>query len=180
MVSVAVRPLYPLAAKATGVITRHIAVAPRIGIELPQTGLEATLAAIRSQNVSQAPGNNLLAKAGIFAAVPLGAVVWATGPVVAALAIAAAVLALEEDRGRAEPIGSAAGISRAAVVETAMPSAVVPGDSTDPARVAAAAVARPAWAPEVEAASVVEAGAAVVVGADSGPDRNKDSYRSMI
>jgi hypothetical protein len=99
--------------------------------------------------------------------------------VVAAWAIAAAVPALEEDHGRAEPIASAAGISRVAVVETAVPSEVVPGDLTDPARAAAVAVGLPAWALGVEEVSrVVEAGVAAEAGADSGPDRNKDIQRS--
>lgn len=78
---------------------------------------------------------------------------------------ARAALALVAAPEQAELIGSAAGTSRVAVAETAMPSEVVPGDSAVPARVEAAVVAPPAWdlvvveeVPEVAAVAGVDRG----------------------
>jgi hypothetical protein len=62
-----------------------------------------------------------------------------------------------------EPIASAAGIFRAVEQETGMPSEAVPGDSTDPLRVATAAVAPQAW--DLAAASIVAAAASIVAAA---------------
>ena len=73
-----------------------------------------------------------------------------------------------------EPIASEAGMSRAAVAETGMPSEVVPGVTTDRALAAAVAAVPPAWDLEVEAASVVvEVG---VAGRTS--NRRTTDYRS--
>jgi hypothetical protein len=72
----------------------------------------------------------------------------------------------------AAPIASAAGIFRAVVQVTGMPSEAVPEDSTDPTRAATAIAAPPASdlavADSVEAAASVEAVAAsaVAVAAD--------------
>ena len=83
----------------------------------------------------------------------------------AGLAIAPAVLVLAIGREQAEPIASAAGISRAAVAETATPSEEVPGDTTDRVRAAAAIAVPPACHLEAAEASVA---AAVAEAADAG------------
>jgi len=65
----------------------------------------------------------------------------------------------------AERIASEAGICRAAVVETGMPSEEVREDIADRTLVPAAAVARPAWGLVAEASAAAVAAAAVAGGA---------------
>jgi hypothetical protein len=104
---------------------------------------------------------------------------WATAPAaqVLATAPAAQVLATAPEElvvaigpaelgvaALAEPIALAAGIFRAAAAGTGMPSGEVPGDTTDQARVAAAAVALPVWDLAVEVAGSAAA-------AEAGEDR---------
>jgi len=81
--------------------------------------------------------------------------------------------ALATGRAEAERIGSEAGIFRAPVVETGMPSEVDREDTADRTLVPAAAGAPPAW--DLEA----EASVAVVV-AVGGAGRNPDSGTKFL
>jgi hypothetical protein len=81
---------------------------------------------------------------------PTEALAWAIAPVAPALAA---------DWEPAEPIASAAGISRVAAAATGMPSEGVPGDSMDRALAVTAVVAPPA-SDLAEAGLVVEEGEA--------------------
>ena len=73
------------------------------------------------------------------------------------MAIAPAVLVLAIGREQGEPTASAAGISRAAAAEIAMPSEEDPADSADLRRAVAVRAAPPVSAGAVEAASVAAA-----------------------
>jgi hypothetical protein len=90
-----------------------------------------------------------------------GAAVCPTVPGEVGLAIAPMALVWAPVAAWAGPIASAAGISRAAAAGIGMPSAEVPGDTTDRAR-EAAAVAAP---PVLDRVVVAEAAAAAEVGA---------------
>jgi len=135
-------------AEATGSTTRHIAGAPRIGTGLLPTGLGAVRAAIRLHSAKQVLSSEWAGRAGTgaraadcpaVAAAPVSAT--ALGEPARPIAPVAPVWAAA--RGQAEPTALAAGISRVAVEGTGALSEEVPGDSTDRARVAAAAVASP-------------------------------------
>ena len=129
---------------------------------------------IRFRSARPAPSNELTGRAGIWPATVRQAADWAIG---AALASATARQERLGNRGgrsgsEAEPIASAAAISRAAVAEIGMPSEEVPGDTTDRARAAVAVAAPPAWDLEAGRGSVV---AAAAVGAGRRLDRRKKS-----
>ena len=147
-----------------GSTIRNIAAAHHIEIEPPQTGLVARRAVILSPTGRLAPGNRLAGRAEIWAATALEG---------AARAIVPAAPALATTRAEAERIASEAGISRAAVVETGMPSEVAREDTADRTLVPAAAGAPPAW--DLEA----EASVAVVV-AVGGAGRNPDSGTKFL
>ena len=88
--------------------------------------------------------------------------------------IAPAGPAAATGREEADRIALEAGTSRVAVAETGMPSAGVPGDTTDQMLGPAAVAAHPAWDLEVEEASVVvaEGGAGRRTGLPSGNIRS--------
>jgi hypothetical protein len=152
--------------EATGLITRHIAGVPPIGIGLPRTGLGALRAVIRSPNARRVPGNKSLGRAGIL---PVGlprAAAWATGPVLATWAAAREAAAWGIPALAAERIGSAAAMSRVPAVATVVPSEVVPGNSAGPVRVGAVVAASPAaW----DLAVVEEASGVAAAGVDRRP-----------
>ena len=143
-------------AATNGSTTRSIAAARHIETALPRTGSAALREVIRLPNARPAPGNRVGRQGGNLASNVERAGVGdrAGGAGVsdrgqeAALAIGPAV---------AEPIESAAGISRAAAAETGMLSEAAPEDTADRARAAAAAAAPPAWDLEAVAEAVVEA-----------------------
>jgi hypothetical protein len=103
------------------------------------------------------------------------AAAWAVVREEAAWAVVREEGALATGRVVADQIVLEAGISRAAVAETAMPSEEAPGDTTDRALGPAAAAVPPAWGPAAAAlvAAVAEVAAAVAGGAGKRPRSQK-------
>ena len=138
-----------------GSTTHNIVGAHRIGIEVPRTGSVVQHEETPYPTVRLMPDNRLADRAAICRAIGPAALVSAIGRLVE---LEQAIGPEEEER-----TASAAGMSRAAVVETetrleAAPE--VPRDTTDRVRVPVAAAAPPAWGLAVEAGALV-----VVVGA---------------
>lgn len=125
----------------------------------PQTGLAALLEATLLPTVRLAPDNSLAVRAAICPAIELEAAGSATGQ--------AGDLERAIGQEAEELIALEAGISRAAVAETEMPSAEVlgvPKATTDRAHEPAAIAVLPAWALEVEEVVLAVVVAAVAAG----------------
>jgi hypothetical protein len=167
-------------AAATGRTTLNIAAVRHIGTALPQTGLEAMPAVIRSPNAGPALSRELPGKGGVWPAAVLRVPVWATGPApeVVPSAIAPLVPALAAGRQQEEePTALVAGTWGGAVAEIGMPSEVVPGDTTDQVRTAAEVVASPVCNHEVAEGPVAEEASVAAV---AGAGRRSISQRALL
>lgn len=143
-----------------GGTTHNIVGGRHIAIVRPLTGLAALHEATPLLTVRLVLDNSLAVKEAICPAIVLQVAGSATVP--------AADLELAIEQGAEERIASEAGISRAAVAETEMPSGEVPGvrkATTDRAHEPVAIAVLPAWDLEAAVASVVGAGVAAEGGA---------------
>jgi len=110
------------------------------------------------------------------------AAAWAVVREEAAWAVVREEGALATGRVVADQIVLEAGISRAAVAETAMPSEEAPGDTTDRALDPAAAAVPPAWGPAAaaaEEASVAAVAEVVAVAAVGGAGKRPRSQKKI-
>lgn len=134
------------------------------GTGQPRTGLGVPRAVIRFPTVRQALVNSLAARAALLPATREVEPERATGPAAADLATAQVVAGSATGAVQEERIASETRISREAVVETGMPLAEVPGDTTERARETTAVVVPPACRPGEAEASVAVAEAEVEEG----------------